>query len=148
MLGKVFFFLRWLFFPSLTIICFNKWLGLNGSKFIQNEVFSNEVIVPRDGACQDALWNKWEIINLRIFCLKKVKLDERIKWNAIRTHLWRDVKPIMVDKNCLYICESFKFSILIILCLHFRLLFKDQPQNSVPIKATLPEYGRMNYLNL
>ena len=75
---------------------FMTWLGFSPDKFIQGNVWADEVMVPRDGACQDAMWNRWEIAKLRHYFLQKVGLQHRISWRASKSRNWGEGKPIIV----------------------------------------------------
>ena len=83
------------FGPSLRFL---EWLGLPQEKFIQGDVFATrEILVPRDGACQDALWNKWEILKLRQHFLEKSGLSSRVNWRVSARSEWGMAgKPLMV----------------------------------------------------
>jgi hypothetical protein len=59
-----------------------RWLGINQEQLIQGEVFSEEVLIPRDGACQDLLYNRWELQSAREFIFKRAGLSDRLE----RTH--------------------------------------------------------------
>jgi hypothetical protein len=39
-------------------------------------VFAREAIIPREGGCQDAGYNAWEIVNLRSTLLKRSGIIE------------------------------------------------------------------------
>ena len=76
------------------------WLGIAPSRLIQGEVVAKEVIVPRDGACQDALWNRWELLQMRVTMLEREGLAERLAWRVPATTKETNViYPVMV---CLY----------------------------------------------
>ena len=57
-----------------------EWLGIDSSKFIQGEVYADHVMLPRDGACQDLLYNRWEYMKMREMVFNRAGLDERKDW--------------------------------------------------------------------
>ena len=50
------------------------WLGL-GDRLINGTFFAKEIVMPREGGCQDAGYNAWELVNMRETLLKKLNLD-------------------------------------------------------------------------
>ena len=51
-----------------------KWLGL-GDRLINGTVYANEIVLPREGACQDIAFNAWEMLNQREVFLKLAGID-------------------------------------------------------------------------
>lgn len=51
-----------------------KWLGLD-DRLVNGTVYANEVILPREGACQDIAFNAWEMLNQREVFLKLIGID-------------------------------------------------------------------------
>ncbi len=57
-------------------------------------------MIPKDGACQDAMYNKWELINMKHFMFNKIGIADRLNFNLInRNQLPKEVtdKPIIVS---------------------------------------------------
>lgn len=59
-----------------------EWLGIDSKKFIQGEVYADHVMLPRDGACQDLLYNRWEYMKMREMIFNRAGLDERKDWKV------------------------------------------------------------------
>ena len=71
-----------------------QWIGIDSSRFVQGPVKAEEILVPREGACQDALWNKWEIVKLRLFVFDRAGMADRAQWRANSIASGHD--PVMV----------------------------------------------------
>lgn len=52
-----------------------EWLGLR-HRLINGTVYANKAIVPREGGCQDASYNAWEVLNQRETFLKMAEVDQ------------------------------------------------------------------------
>ena len=68
------------FSPPLKYI---SWLGLDRARLVQGEVFAKEIMVPREGACQDLMFNRWEFLKMRDMVLARAGLGARVNW-AVR----------------------------------------------------------------
>ena len=51
-----------------------KWLGLD-DRLVNGTLYANEVILPREGACQDIAFNAWEMLNQREVFLNLIGID-------------------------------------------------------------------------
>ena len=50
-------------------------LGLS-DRLINGTVYANEILIPREGGCQDAGYNIWELVNMKDHFLRKIEEDK------------------------------------------------------------------------
>jgi len=74
-----------------------EWLGIPMDRFIQGDIFADEVIVPRDGACQDLMYNRWEFIRMREMVFKRAGLTERLWWTVPKALGMQGELPLIMD---------------------------------------------------
>ena len=72
-----------------------QWLGLDKSRFVQGEARAKEVLIPRDGACQDLMFNRWEFMVMRDAVLERAQLQARRDWTVVRR---RDTR-VIIDRS-------------------------------------------------
>ena len=49
-------------------------LGLN-DRLVNGTIYADEILIPREGGCQDAGYNIWELVNMKEHFLRKVEED-------------------------------------------------------------------------
>lgn len=58
--------------PNHPALRYMQLVGLNvSSRLVHGEVFASHVLLPREGGCQDPVYNSWEILHMREYMLEK-----------------------------------------------------------------------------
>lgn len=72
--------------PNVIPHTFFDWLGLR-DRLINGTIYARDAMIPREGGCQDAAYNAWEVINMRDTLLRKSgifddKIDNIVNFNT------------------------------------------------------------------
>ena len=61
-------------------------LGLR-DRLINGTIYANEILIPREGGCQDAGYNIWELVNMKEHFLRKIEEDKNFYDGHLNKHL-------------------------------------------------------------
>lgn len=80
---------------------FLSWLGLS-DRLVNGSVFAREALLPREGGCQDATYNAWEIVTMRetLLQLSLTSMYEGIDTSRgylQKLDLWKGIDPMYPD---------------------------------------------------